>query len=313
MPKNLFYKKKPIGTLDALGRALRLPDLSRRRLISLAQASNGYYRVAKEIPKPGGVRIVYDVREPLKTVQRAVHERIFGVAVFPDYLSGGIKGRSTHTHAQPHVNAELLVNEDISNFFPSITQDQVESLFIFGFGFAPDVGQILASILTFEGKVPQGAPTSGDIANLILFRDEPRLVRELRSLGFSYTRFVDDISLSTCRPNLNTQELASAISGIVSIVESNGFRVNRRKHTLARKNQQMTTVGHLVNRKLSVPKRYARQAWAAVVNAEKLTKESPGSPESDKALQSAQGKVTYLASARSGLAARLQERLDELT
>lgn len=312
MPKSPFYRHKPIGSISSLCRALRIHGISPRHLTHLAETADEYFRVAKEIPKPNGVRVVHDVREPLKTVQKAIHTQIFGSAIFPPYLSGGIKGRSTKWHAQPHVGAEILINEDISNFFPSIIQEQVQDLFIHGFGFAPEVGLLLAKLQTLRGTVPQGASTSGDIANLMMFRTEPKLAEELESRGFAYSRFVDDVSISTQRQNVDEKELAAVISMVVSNARSHGLETNRKKHSIARKGTQMATVGHLVNRKLSIPKSYESAAHIAVKKAEILTKQAPGSADTQKSLKSAKGKVAYLAGLRPKRAALLHRRIEAL-
>jgi len=264
--------------------------MTARYLTHLAETADGYYRIAKEIPKKNGVRVVHDVREPLKTVQKAIHTRIFGSAIFPSYLSGGIKGRSTKSHAQPHVGSEILVNEDISNFFPSITQVQAWNLFVHGFGFAPKVGELLAKLQTLEGSIPQGAPTSGDVANLVMFRTEPKLVQELESKGFHYLRFVDDISMSTHRDNVDTSQLTDVISMVISNIRHHALQVNRGKHSITRKGRQMTAVGHLVNRNLSIPRSYESSAHIAVKKAEMLARDAPYSAEAHKALRSAKGK-----------------------
>lgn len=312
MAKSLFYKHKPIGSISSLCRALRIPGISPRQLVHLAETADDYFRVAKEIPKANGVRVVHDVREPLKTVQKAIHSQIFGAAIFPSYLSGGIKGRSTKSHARPHVGAEILINEDISNFFPSITQEQVKDLFIYGFGFAPRVGLLLSKLLTLRGAVPQGASTSGDIANLVMFRTEPKLVQELEVRGFAYNRFIDDMSISTQRQNVDKKQLSAVISKVVSNARSHGLKINRKKHSIARKGAQMTTVGHLVNRKVSIARRYEGAAHIAVKKAEVLAEDTPDGVEAQKALISAKGKVAHLSRMRPRRAAPLDRRIKAL-
>jgi len=312
MVKNLFYEHKPIRSVSSLCGALRIPGMSRRQLIHLAGTANDYFRVAKEIPKVNGVRVVHDVREPLKTVHRSIHNRIFGAAIFPSYLSGGIKGRSTKLHAQPHVGAEILINEDISNFFPSITQQQVSDLCINGFGFAPEVASLLAKLLTLDGKVPQGASTSGDVANLVMFRTEPKLAQELEARGFSYGRFIDDMTVSTHRKNVDEKELTAIVAKVISNVRSHGLEINRKKHAIARKGAQMTTVGHLVNRQVSIPRSYDSDAHIAVKKAELLAVDAPDGVEAQKALLSATGKVAHLSSMRPSRAASLNRRIEAI-
>ena len=310
MPRKDFYKNKPISSLESLCKVLRLEGLSSRKLLSLARNADSRYRVAKEFPKKKGVRLVYDVKEPLKSIQKAIHDRIFGSVNYPDYLSGGIRGRSTKTHATPHVGASVLINLDVENFFPSVTQNQVRDLFQYGFQFAPGVAEVMAKLLTHKGVLPQGASTSADVANLILFKVEPRMVERLQASGFGYGRFIDDMSVSSRSRKLANDAIEQAISTIISSVEGNGFKMNRQKQTIAREGQQKITVGRLVNRTLSIPKSYEQSAWAAVLHAEKLLKEKCDHASLLKAVIQAQGKINYLAEGRSSRARRLARRLE---
>ena len=310
MPRNNFYRNKPLSSLESLCRALRVPGLSPRKLLHWARKSSSYYRVAKEIPKASGVRTVYDVKEPLKSLQKAIHDHIFGAVDYPDYLSGGIRGRSTKSHAQPHVGASVLINADIENFFPSITQSQVRDLFQYGFQFAPEVAEVMAQLLTYQGTIPQGASTSGDVANLILYKVEPGLVGSLRTQGFQYGRFIDDMSVSSQYKARDGNAVEWAISAICSNVEGQGFKMNRRKQTIAREGQQKITVGRLVNRTLSIPKSYEQSAWRAVLHAEKLLQDDCDDAHILKAVNQAQGKINYLADGRSSRARRLFRRLE---
>ncbi len=312
MPRKNFYKNRPICSLESLAKSLRVEGLSARKLKGLALRAHSCYRVAKEIPKKDGVRLVYDVKEPLKSVQKAVHERIFGAVDYPDYLSGGIRGRSTKTHASPHVGARLLINADVKNFFPSVTPTQVRELFQYGFHFAPEVADVLVKLLTHDGGLPQGASTSADVANLVLFSAEPEMVESLQSSGFQYNRFIDDISVSSHFRDLERDALKSVISIISSTVEGQGFKLNRQKQTIARQGQQMLTVGRLVNRKLSIPKSYEQSAWVAVLHAEKLLEGGCDHACVVKAISQAQGKINYLAQGRSARARRLATRLDDV-
>ena len=72
----------------------------------------------------------------------------------------------------------------------------------------------------------------------------------------------------------------------------------------------MTTVGHLVNRTLSIPKGYESTAHIAVKKAEILAKDAPESVEAHKALESARGKVAHLAGLRPNRTARLHQRIE---
>ncbi len=118
------FKGRPIATLDALARALRVSPRQLRWAIGRPDA---LYRPMKPITKSdGSVRQTYNPAAPLKEIQRSINCNIFNRVKFPIYLQGGIRDRNNPRHcianAKLHSGATIVINEDISSFFPSITK-----------------------------------------------------------------------------------------------------------------------------------------------------------------------------------------------
>ena len=195
------FKGRPIATLDALARALHF---SPRQLRWAIERADTLYRHTKPIAKSdGSVRQTYDPAAPLKNIQRRINRNIFNRVMFPTYLQGGIRDRNNPRHcianAKLHSGATIVINEDISSFFPSITKQQVRDIWQNLFHFPPEIAEALTILTTYQGILPQGAPTSSYLANLVLWRQEPELVTNLAARGIRYSRYVDDITLSSKR------------------------------------------------------------------------------------------------------------------
>lgn len=200
--KMAVYKHRAIRSIQTIASRLSMQP---QQLIDLANSANKYYRPNKPKIKPngGGIRQTYCVLGKLEVVQNRILERIFRNVIFPDYLQGGIKDilnpRDYIKNASMHVTKAVIIKEDIANFFPSIRETYVLKIWKYFFHFSDEVSQILTKLTTFNGFVPQGASTSPYIANLIFWDTEPQLEEALTAKGFTYSRLVDDITVSSSK------------------------------------------------------------------------------------------------------------------
>ncbi|EGR0768103.1 RNA-directed DNA polymerase [Vibrio parahaemolyticus] len=191
------YKQKPISSIDAL---CRLLQVEQRDLLSLAEKSNSHY-FKKTVEKSGSKpRVTYKASPKLRPILDSLKDRVFSCVSFPAYIAAGQLGKSYVANAESHIGAKMLMSEDIKDFFPSITQSQVENVYKHFFKFAPDVSLLLSELCTKDGKLVQGSPLSGYLANLVFFREEHSIVASCIEHGLHYTRYYDDIHISSCQP-----------------------------------------------------------------------------------------------------------------
>lgn len=226
-----IFHGKPIGSVDALARALLL---SPQQLRTLAGSVSSHYRDFDVEKGDGTFRKVSGPTEELKTVQRRINRHIFERVDFPAYLFGSIKHRNHIQNAQSHSRAHVIVAMDVKDFFPSIKRDAVLSIFKHFFCFPSDVANLLADICTKSGRVPQGACTSSYIANLALHDIEHRFVANLRNEGLTYSRLIDDISISAPRP-LAQKRIEALVKQVAEMLKCRGFVPKRRKTKIASK------------------------------------------------------------------------------
>ncbi len=148
------YPFNPIQRLESLSCLLSVSLDELRRVAATASSS---YRLAKPITKPdGSIRQPFDALEPLKSIQRRIKERILSNVVFPDYLTGSLKGQDAFKNAELHANSKTVVCEDVAGFFPSTTSALVEKIWSEFFHFSSDVALLLTQLTTKDGALPQG-------------------------------------------------------------------------------------------------------------------------------------------------------------
>lgn len=144
----------------------------------------GQYR-SLQIPKrSGGVRELSAPAPRLKLLQRLFLDGYLTGLPLHDACNGFRVGRSTRSGAAPHVGHSVVINLDLRDFFPSVTAGRVAGLLNQLEAPGGVVGRaFLVDLVTCEGRLPQGAPTSPAIANLICRRMDSRLSGLLSKAG----------------------------------------------------------------------------------------------------------------------------------
>lgn len=141
---------------------------SRAELKDLAESAVRYYKPFRQRPKerpfarkfkPPKKRWIDNPVDPLKMVQTRIQERILSQLVLPGHLLGGVSGKSIIDNAKLHLRSNFLVTIDIKNFFPSITPEQVRSVFRKLLNCSSDASHLLTGLTTCRGRLPQGAST----------------------------------------------------------------------------------------------------------------------------------------------------------
>ena len=221
------YDLKPICDISALSLSLGMPE---QLLINVALQADSLYRKAKPIIKPdGSIRQPFDALQPLKAIQRRIKDRILKRVKFPEYLTGSLSGRDYRTNAAMHAGAKIVICEDIEGFFPSTSHERILDIWLNFFRFSEEVATLLTRLTTKEGSLPQGASTSSYLANLAFWNQEPRLQANLAQMNIVYSRYVDDIAMSSTLA-LSKTEQTSLIAQVYGMLSRHGYKAKRRKH-----------------------------------------------------------------------------------
>lgn len=275
-----------------LARWLGQPEAELRQWLSPQPAwTRGFeYKSFTRSKKRGGVRTIDAPNDKLKALQRAVLRRLLNPLKPHIAATGFVRGCSIVDNARPHVGRAVVINLDLEDFFPSIKAARVEA-FWRAVGWDAEAARILTAICTLDGALPQGAPTSPALSNLVCRKLDERLFALADHFDGDYTRYADDITLSFPAFGRNqplrrhsgrpTKGWKSRSEGAVSrrlltwvrqIIEAEGFKIQlKKKVRVQRAHQRQTATGLLVNEKVNLP-RAVRRMIRAMQHHEQLGK-----------------------------------------
>lgn len=224
-------------------------------------------------------RIISAPDERLKHLQREIAILLDQIYRVRNPVHGFVVGKSIKTNALAHLRKRFVLNLDIKDFFPSITERRVcgvlEALCI-----DSRVANIIARFCCNGGHLPQGAPTSPVLSNMICFRLDKELLSLSKELRCIYTRYADDITFSSHQPMnaLFEGPLPPAghfpvdilISNLKDAFATNGFVINSEKAHYADRHSRRMVTGLKINELLNVDRRYVRNIRAALHSIERL-------------------------------------------
>ncbi|CAH1557893.1 reverse transcriptase family protein [Vibrio rotiferianus] len=200
-------------------------------------------------------------------------ERRIGVKEQSELLVEKLRPKGVITNALSHTNKKLVISMDLKDFFPTITFPRVMGLLKSQpYNFTNKQASILASMVCLPKDVddkrglPQGAPTSPMISNLICKKLDFQLGKMAKKYDVSYTRYADDLTFST--NNLKRVSANKIVHEATKCVERNGFRVNVDKTKAMYSNQRQMVTGILVNEGLNLPKKHVDAIRATLNNLE---------------------------------------------
>nr|WP_059889628.1 reverse transcriptase family protein [Burkholderia vietnamiensis] len=286
-----IYKHRPVQTISSLARALRV---SESLLLAIGERSADLYIGPKPKPKKsGGIRYVFDTKPPLKSLLRRINATFFKHTHFPKYLTGSLSGRDFVANVEIHKDARNAVTEDIAQFFDCISADSVYRIWKDFFHFSDEVAALLTKLTTKDGRVFQGTPTSSYLANLAFWDREFALVEKLKARGIRYSRYVDDITISTTSA-LTEENKRWAISQIYAMIGAAGFKPQRSKHGSFSASHAIRIMGLNANRSPTLPKQERSAIRAQVYQLEQQIVQANSGPELRAAVSSATSKVGRL-------------------
>jgi len=224
-------------------RLLHVPDAYRR------------FTIAK---RGGGSRDILAPCRALKFVQRRILRRILQPLDRHPAAHGFRVYRGIRSNAAYHCGKEMVLSLDLADWFPSITSKRVYGLFR-ALGWPANLASVLTRLTTWEGRLPQGAPTSPTIANLIARRLDCRLTGLATRRQLTYTRYADDLALSG-----SAAEVRRVFPLVCRIIKEEGFELSARKTRFMRRGRRQTVTGLVVNEKAHVPRKYRRRIRAAL-------------------------------------------------
>lgn len=218
-----------------------------KTLYAVSNSLDKHYRRVCLPKKDGGVRTL-SVPDPLlKTIQRRIAQVLLVHMPVSSYATAYHYGGSTRRNATPHVGQPVLFKLDIQHFFDRILYSSVKER-----AFPPEIYaeplRILLTMLCYHGQsLPQGAPSSPAISNLILFDFDQAVGSWCTGHGIRYTRYCDDMTFSGL---FSPEEVMVFVQDQLNPL---GLFLNGNKTQVLRAGQRQVVTGLVVNEKIGVP------------------------------------------------------------
>jgi len=335
---------------------IRFPKRNAEQQVTIEARHLTYYAFQPEVrayqyfdirKKSGSTRRICAPRYKLKTIQKCLNSLLQALYSPSEAAFGFVAKRNIVDNASRHVGKRFVYNLDLANFFPSINFGRVRAVLrlppylltddegdkradnsvqkLDGRGY---LGFIIANICCHEGSLPQGAPTSPTLSNIVSQRLDKKLLRFARRHKITYTRYADDITFSANR-NVFSADFRQEL---YDIIRTEQFEPNLQKERLQNREQRQSVTGIIVNNRLNLPCKYLKNIryWLhyaekygekATVKRFELLRAQKGEPMPKSKLMPVffkrylQGKIRYFAMVRGAndaLSLRLQTRFDNI-
>lgn len=236
------------------------------------------YRQFKIKKKSGGYRQITAPRnQSFMILLQSVNEILKSIYTPSEYAMGFTENRSVVTNAAVHRAQNYVFNIDLKDFFPSVEQGRVmKRLTLAPFNFSPQIALAVSGLCSMRVKreqpletkqhdldrqfmyvLPQGAPTSPIITNMICDTLDRRLAGLAKRFGLCYTRYADDITFSSM--HYVYSEKGEFRNELARIISTQGFVINEAKTRLQKLGSRQEVTGVIVSEKLNVTKKYVRE------------------------------------------------------
>lgn len=222
-----------------------------------------------EIPKKdGGFRTITAPVKHLKQIQSCIN-LILQLQFKSHHASHGfLHYKNIVSNARKHTYKKSVVNVDIENFFPSVEFRRIKTVLeLAPFSLSQTrepIGFLIANICTENGVLPQGAPTSPILTNIVCQRLDRKLFSLSKKIKCAYSRYADDITFSS---NLTLDK--ETIVQIEKTIIDEGFKLKLSKSRIQLYAERQEVTGLIVNKKVNVDREYIRNIRAVLFNFEK--------------------------------------------
>jgi hypothetical protein len=261
-----------------------------------------FYATFEISKKSGGTRSISAPTGDLKVIQRKLAKKLWEHQKSIWELEGRVpnishafeKNKSIITNARIHRNKRIILNLDLENFFGSFHFGRVKGYFHKNkyFAFPESIATIIAQLTCYNKSLPQGAPSSPIITNLICKILDSHLLGIARKFHVTYTRYADDLTFSTNDIKF-IDSYEKMIAEISKEVNRAGFLLNQKKTRLQLQSMRQDVTGLVVNRKVNVKKEFYKQTRAMANNLYK-NGEFEIAPQSVGNLNQLEGRFTFI-------------------
>lgn len=270
------------------------------RLGALFRNPEIHYKTVKFKQENGKIRTLNIPDEDLMSIQKRILHSVLNRFVVSEYATAYIRRKCLRDNALPHIGKKYLLKLDIQDFFNNINFSQVLTCVFNKNYFPKQVGYILTSLCCYKNSLPQGAPTSSYISNIVMFNFDEIIGEWCKSNSIAYTRYCDDLTFSSDKP------LYYVYTKVKSMLQERGFELNENKTHFVTNNSRQSVTGITVNEKMSVSTEYKKKlrqeiyyvlkygSSNCILYTQKSKFMNNGIPDKAKYLQHLIGKTNYI-------------------
>jgi len=217
--------------------------------------------------RSGKKRLIYAPKAELCQMQKTINRLLLSKLKVHPCVKGFCRGQSIVTNAIEHVDKAVVIKFDIKDFFSNTKNERVLKYFK-KIGWSSKAAKLLIKICCKNGVLPQGAPTSPTISNIVNYKLDAQLFGLAKANGFTYTRYADDLTFSS--EDDNKKAISKLIRIVNLILPEFGYKLNKSKQFIARRHTRQFITGLVVNKKVQLP-RETRRWLRAVEHSLKTT------------------------------------------
>ena len=245
--QNLYSKNLPV-IFDQTHLALLL-GIDNGYLHAMANAPEKFYRTFYIRKRNGKSRRIDEPLPDLKKVQSWILKEILYKVPCSKFAKAYIPNTSIKDNARFHRKQSIVMAVDVKNFFPSIKSGYVLALFL-SLGYSMPTAVILTRVCCLRESLPQGAPTSAYLSNLVMRNFDEKISNYCIKNKIRYTRYADDLTFS------GNFDIAALLYFIDKELNYLNLRRNPQKLKIMRSGDRQITTGIVVNEKQQLPREY---------------------------------------------------------
>lgn len=257
----------------------------------------------KQIKSNGRIkwRHIDNPAKPLKTIQKKINKQLLMnvCKLLPREMTGGISERSALDSASMHTGQPAVAVIDLKDCFPKTNHKRIFRMWRNTLGAGEDVASILTKLTTFQTRLPQGAPTSSSICNIVLHPLFVKINDYCRKNDLKVSLFVDDITISG-----ELDGVRNSVSATMEYIQKAGYAARRNKIEIMSAGVPQRTTGFIVNKRVAVIASKREQIRKEILFLSKKDKLS----KTD--LDSIKGKIGYVRLTSLAQADKLEEFLN---
>ena len=226
------------------------------RLEEILNNVSGHYQEFWMRKRSGGYRMISAPDKDLQAIQSTIYSRILSSVTIVHPAAVGFRcGRSVVDNAAPHLGKRYVLKMDIHDFFGSIRSPRARQTFK-KIGYPENVSKVLGALCCLHRHLPQGAPTSPALSNIVGYEMDRKLAALAAEYGVTYTRYADDLTFSG-----DVFPKEQIIPQVKRIIRDEKFEPNHKKtHFMNQSSRKIITgVSVASGVKLTIPKSKKRE------------------------------------------------------